>query len=554
MTTPIKLGLAASFTADPLGQILERDGFSCALADFNQIHTSLLDPDAAFGGPVDTVVVLWRLEDVFARDLHAWMSGNETAADRLLTGALELVGMVRGLVTAGGASVVIGIPPHPVGYGIDPLDPETTVSAELLLAKVRTALHRLAQELPSVRLVDHAMLVSVVGIENAHDERNQLLYRQPYRPLFNRLLAAEVGRTVRSFTSAPPKVIVVDADNTLWGGIVGEEGAAGVQIGGPFPGAAFEAFQIALRSLKAKGILLALCSKNDPDAVDEVFQTRAEMVLQTDDFAAMRVNWEPKSGNIASIANELNIGLDSVVFVDDSSFELAEVTAKLPEVRCLQVPEEVEELPDLLAATGWFRSIRVSQEDRDRTQMIQTEAERSAAAASVSHDEFLESLDLSVELAYDDPQTIERAAQLTNKTNQFNLTTIRRTVNEVSQIVDSDTQTLLTATVSDRFGSYGLVAVAILDQVGSTFAIDTLLMSCRVLKRGVESALLAAIVELARDNGATRVEGRYVPTAKNAQVADLYVKHGFRDVGDGSYVLEDLTAVARPGHITISYA
>lgn len=551
MTTLPKLGLAASFTADPIGQALGRDGFACVLADFNQVHTSLLDPDAAFEGPVDVIVVLWRLEDVFTRDLQGWTAGVDEAGVRLRDGALELVALVRSAAADSGANLIVGVPPHPVGFGIDLLDPGSSGPIELLLAQIRAALQALADEVPSVRLVDHAVLVSAYGYDNAHDERNQMLYRQPYRPKFVELVAREVGRTARSFTTPPPKAVVVDADNTLWGGVVGEVGPAGVRIGGTFPGAAFESFQTALRSLRAKGVLLALCSKNDQAAVDEVFHTRPEMVLQPDDFAASRVNWEPKSDNIASIAEQFNIGLDSIVFVDDSSFELAEVSAKLPAVRCLQVPEELEELPDLLSNTGWFRSIRISQEDRDRTQMIQVEAERSAAASTVSHDDFLQSLGLVVELSFDDQAAVERAAQLTNKTNQFNLTTIRRTPSEIAQIVGSDTSTLITAVVADRFGSYGLVALAVADQSDDTLVIDSLLMSCRVLKRGVESAVLAAIADLAKKKGISRLEGRYVPTAKNGQVADLYRDHGFIETADGVYVLDDLDSLASPQHITV---
>ena len=174
-------------------------------------------------------------------------------------------------------------------------------------------------------------------------------------------------------------MIVLDCDNTLWGGIVGEEGADGVSIGDGFPGNAFVAFQLELRRLSNRGVLLAICSKNNPDDVHEVFATRREMVLRDDDIAAWRVNWEPKSDNIAAHRRELNLGLDSFVFIDDSDFELAEVAAAPPEIRCLKVPDDPDDLPGLLATSGLVRSMLVSDEDRNRTAMIQQEGRRDAA-------------------------------------------------------------------------------------------------------------------------------------------------------------------------------
>lgn len=550
MSTVNIVGVTTSFTSDPIAASLATAGWDIRTADFNQIHGSLLDPRGEFGDDLTHLVVLWRLEDIFSASLAAWRAGDPAARSDLIDGIDQLIDLVIAAQTRTGIAVVLGTPPQPVGLGIDALDPVWSLALDGVVAHARAAIDRAATSHAAIRVIDQGMLVNHFGIERAHDTRNQALYRQPYASAFNRLLGAEVVRCVRSFSEPPPKAIVLDADNTLWGGVVGEDGVAGVAIGGTFPGVAFEHFQHALQALKAQGILLAVCSKNDPGAVEEVFDRRSEMVLRRDDIAAWRVNWDRKSDNIRSIAAEFNIGLDSVVFVDDSDFELAEVAAQLPDVRRVQVPEELEELPLVLAETGWFRSMTVSQEDRDRTTMIQTESERRSAAETLTHEEFLASLDLQVTLHRDDPLTLQRVTQLVNKTNQFNLTTIRRNENEVEALLRSDRHTVYAAVVDDRFGSYGLVGVVVAEWSDDAAAIDTLLMSCRVLKRGIETALLAAVARDAEARGVTKLVGRFEATPKNSQVARLYPEHGFTIVGQGHFELDDLAALAKPDHIT----
>lgn len=484
------VGLFTSFTADPIAQALKDAGYEVRVADFNQMHTTALDPSGAFGGPVDRTVALWRLEDVFSQRLNDWRAGEGRPLAELKSDISELIGLLSSVPARSGTPILIGVPPQPLGNGIDPLDPASSLPIADLLADVRRELVDAVSRQAGARLIDHGRLVDVIGTERAHDARNQMLYRQPYTTSCNRLLADSVDRALRAFDRPVPKAIVLDADNTLWAGIVGEDGVSGVALAGTFPGAAFEQFHHALRTLRAQGVLLGIASKNEPGAVREVFDQRSDMVLQASDIAAWRVGWGAKSQSIREIADEFNIGLDSVVFVDDSPFEIAEVEGQLPEVRCLMVPEDIEDLPDLIAATGLFRSIQATAEDRDRTEMIQTEGKRRSMAATLSHEEFLASLDLQVVLHRDDPLTLERVAQLTNKTNQFNLTTIRRSEAEIADLLASADHTVYAASVSDRFGDYGLVGVAITERHGNVMSIDSLLMSCRVLKRGIETSTL----------------------------------------------------------------
>jgi FkbH-like protein len=557
--TPLLVGVAASFTAHPLEPFLGVELLSgtsdpaIVFADHNQLHQTCLDPTSTFGVQPDRLVLLWRLEDVFEADLLGAVVGDADAGKRLLDSVGQLVSLMAQCAEREHVPMVVGIPPTPAGLALDPLDTASSTLVGDLHARAVALVIEALSAVDAIRLVDHRRIVEQIGTAGAHDERGSLLYRQPYRPPLSYLLGIEVAKGILSFDRPPPKAVVVDADNTLWSGIIGEDGISGIGIGGAYPGNAFSAFQLALQRLARRGVLLALCSKNNPAEVDAVFADRAEMVLRPEDFASIRVNWEPKSANIASIAAELNIGLDSVVFIDDSEYELAEVRAALPEVRCLRVPEELAELPDLLASTGWFRYQRVSAEDSQRTLMMRQERERDVARTAISPEEFLASLDLRVTFTSAGPEHVGRVTQLINKTNQFNLTTRRRTEAEVSALIGAGDARTFVVEVDDRFGSYGLVGVAIATGVGSSsWELDTLLMSCRVLGRGVETAFLAAIVSAARAAGATTLVGRFVPTAKNEQVRNLYRDHGFRAEGADTFVLALTDSIAVPRHIRLA--
>ena len=345
---------------------------------------------------------------------------------------------------------------------------------------------------------------------------------------------------------------MLDADNTLWGGVIGEDGIGGIQLGSAFPGSAYVEFQRALKRLRDRGVLLAVASKNDPREVDDVFASHDEMVLTSDDIAVWQVNWLSKSQSIEAIAKELNIGVDAMVFVDDSDYELAEVASQVPDVIRLQVPEEVALLPDLLADSGLFRNLQVTSEDLARTEMIIQERDRRSVESTMSREEFLVSLELVLNYFQVADEHVGRVAQLTNKTNQFNLTTVRRSEADVRALLADPSYALRAIRVSDKFGDYGLVGVAILRVDGQRAEIDTLLMSCRVLGRGIETGLLAKLAETAKDRGATEIVGRYLPTPKNSQVADLYPRHGFSPTGEeGVYVAAVTDVPGVPDHLTM---
>ena len=362
-----------------------------------------------------------------------------------------------------------------------------------------------------------------------------------------------IAEVVVHRTRATPKVLVLDCDNTLWGGTAVDDGIGGLQAGDAFPGAAYRAFQMAARRLRHRGVLLALASKNDPDTVVRAFDEVDGMVLTDDDIAGRRVSWDPKPQGLAELANEFNLGLDSFVFVDDSPFEIGSVDEQLPSVRTLLVPDDIEALPDLLAEAGWFRNLRVTDDDRERTARVQAQSGREQAATTMTQSEFLASLDLTVHRIEVGSSDLTRVAQLINKTNQFNLTTERRSEAEVADLVGDDDAVVLAYAADDRFGEYGIIGVVIALRSDAQWTLDTVLMSCRVLGRGVETAMLADAVAVLRSDADLPVRGRYLATERNGMVAGLLADHGFEPTGEpGEFLLRQGHAPTVPEHIEVA--
>jgi FkbH-like protein len=549
----VVIGLTASFTPQLLIRpMLEAApaGSQVVSADFNQVHQSLMDVRSTFGQVPDRLVVLWRIEDVFGPALTDWLVGGGDPSS-LRDDVRQLGVLVGRAARDNGVPVVVSTPPVPEPAWLDPLDARSSVRTGILHGQLVEAFVDGIAEQP-VTLVDLAALSRVHGSARTYDTRNDLMYHQPFSGDFARVFGTLLGEAVSSVGRPPPKVLAVDADNTLWGGIVGEDGAHGIAIGDSFPGSGYRALQQGLVYQAAHGALVAVVSKNNGPDVDEVFEVRAgDMVLAPKHLAARRVDWNSKVDNLRSIAEELNLGLDSFVFLDDNEVELDEVRQRLPDVQVVKVPDEPDEIAQLTSSLTGFRFARVSEEDRARTSMVQVERSRTAAATEApSHADFLQSLGLTVRVFRPVAGQVGRIAQLVNKTNQFNLTTIRRDEAEVAALLSSAVHRVYAAEVSDRFGGYGLVAVAVVECTTDVWQLDTFLMSCRVLRRGVEDAVLQSIADDAVAAGATTLRGVYLPTLKNGQTATFYPDRGFRENGEGRFEAAlPLTLV--PDHVTV---
>jgi FkbH-like protein len=343
-----------------------------------------------------------------------------------------------------------------------------------------------------------------------------------YGELVARVIAARLGRSF--------KCLVLDLDNTLWGGVVGDDGLEGIVIGQGSPlGEGFVAVQEYARELARRGVILAVCSKNDEANAREPFDKHPDMVLRPADIACFRANWDDKAANIRAIAAELNIGLDSLVFLDDNPFERNLIREHLPMVAVPEVPDEPAVIPAILADAGYFESLRLTDEDRLRTAQYQENRAREQLRAGSSDLEgYLRGLEMCMVWQRFDAVGRQRIVQLINKTNQFNLTTRRYTDEDVAAIMADPSAFGLQIRLLDRFGDNGVIAIVIGRMLEpQTVHIDTWLMSCRVLGRQVEPATLNLVVEMARGLGARRLRGEYIPTKKNGMVRDHYAKLGF---------------------------
>jgi FkbH-like protein len=549
------VAVAATFTAEPIApylgtRLLGSDSLPpvVTIAPYNQILQLCNNWSAYFGeNPPKAIVILWRSEDFARADFQAVLRG--ASPDRLLAAIDELADAVAVLRKSFKGTIICSVTPfpHSPDHHIRGLGSITTAGA--LHRRVVDAWISRVLQIDNVGLFDLDGLQRFMGIEAAIDWRKWYLYRQPYSERFWDLIGEQLAALIRSQTAASKKCVVVDCDGTLWGGIIGEDGLSGIALGEDYPGSVFRDFQNQLLTLRSQGVMVAICSKNNIADVWEVFDRHDGMVLERDDIVAARINWIDKPTNLISLAEELNIGLDSFVFVDDSPMEIEHVKSALPMVTCFLVPSELTHFVRDFGAYRGFDRETVSAEDRRRSDMMLEERKRREFGAALGVEDFRRQLQLSIDVFRVQDEHIARVTQLINKTNQFNLTTRRRTEAEVKTLVADPGAAVLAWKVSDRFGDYGLVGVAILAHGAETTTIDTLLMSCRVLGRGVEQAVFSSVCNLARSHGAERLVGRYVKSSKNNMVERLYEDYGFSKTSDGSFELRQLEAIVWPVEI-----
>lgn len=325
------------------------------------------------------------------------------------------------------------------------------------------------------------------------------------------------------------KCLILDLDNTLWGGILGEDGIEGIKIGGDYPGNAYQYFQEGIIELGRKGIILAVCSKNNEADVIEAWRTNPFIKLTEKHLSAFRINWDNKADNIRAIAKELNIGLDSMVFVDDNPTERELIRQKLPMVAVPEFPRHPYGLMNLLQEliNDYFRAYALTSEDLSKTEQYKANAQRSASQIQFTNlTDFIRSLDIQIDIIPADKFNIPRIAQMTQKTNQFNLTTHRYAEAEITEFVEQG-DLIYCISARDKFGDNGITGTIILKSEGDKAIIDSLLLSCRILGKGIENAFVKTILNMLHSNGFSTVEATFIPTAKNSLVADFYDRIGF---------------------------
>ena len=353
-------------------------------------------------------------------------------------------------------------------------------------------------------------------------------------------VAKAVIDVIKAITGKIKKCVVLDLDNTLWGGVIGDDGMAGIEIGELGKGHVYTNLQRYLKQLKEYGIILAVCSKNEEVIAKEPFEKHEEMVLKLSDISIFVANWNDKASNIKLIQETLNIGMDSIVFLDDNEFERNLVREKCEGIEVPELPKDPANWLTFLQNCNYFDTASYTGAGSDRTALYQAEYERKKAEQSFENiDDYLKSLEMVGEIKPFEESKVPRIAQLTQRSNQFNLRTVRYTEDEIARIAADDKYIALYANLKDKFGDHGLVSVIIMEKKSAKEAfIDTWLMSCRVLKRGMEEYIVNGMVEEAKKAGIKVLTAEYIPTKKNMMVKDIYENMGFERTGETTYKLE----------------
>ncbi len=534
---PYRLAFLRSFTIEPAIPLLRAAAFLHGidlivhLSDFNTYAQDILDEHSSlYRFAPDAAILAVRTADVAPDIWHEFadLSPDEAAnASRRVSSSYAQ--WVRSFRERSNAALIVHNLEQPSRPASGLLDVQSDAGQAAVIQQINQEVRRASLEHHGVYVLDYDALVARQGRLRWKDERKWLTARMPVAADQLLPLSREWMRFLAPLTGKVAKALVVDLDNTLWGGIIGEDGMGGIQCDAEYPGAAYQALQRVMLDFAKRGILLAICSKNNLDDAMEALNSHPGMLVRPKHFAALRINWNDKVQNLREIASELNIGIDSLAFLDDNPVERAQVRSALPEITVIELPDDPLEYAATLRDCPVFERLTLSAEDQQRTALYAEQRQRAEAEQNFrSKEDFYRFLEQEVDITPASPATIRRIAQLTQKTNQFNLTTRRYTEQQVEEIASRPEWQVTSIRVRDRFGDHGLVGVAITHDQGSVCEIDTFLLSCRVIGRTVETALLSHLGENAANRGRLRLQGWFLPTKKNAPAASFYQQHGFR--------------------------
>jgi FkbH-like protein len=529
--TPFRLGIVSSHTMDYLAAALPGTGLRHGLvidvkvAAFGQAAQELMDSASEFAkSGLDAVFIAFDYRALGLDRIRL----NPQEAEEIVSAALNHLSVlaegVRNTIKATCILQTVVPPSDPVFGGLDARIPGSPRSmVERFNARL---LQEVAQENDLV--ADVAFLASQVGFNAWNVARDWHKAKLPAPLDATPLYADFLCRLTGAARGKARKCVVLDLDNTLWGGVIGDDGVDGIVLGqNSSVGEAHVALQRFLLDLRSRGIILAVCSKNEDETARIPFRQHPEMVLKEDHIAVFTANWSDKANNIREIAATLNIGTDAIVFLDDNPVERAQVRQVLPEVAVPELTQDPADYISLLANAGYFEAISLSKEDLDRADFYQANAERVSLQKVGSLSDYLISLNMVATISAFDSVGRNRIAQLVNKSNQFNLTTRRYSEGDIAAIESDPSKYALQIRLADRFGDNGMISVVIFDKGDEEWSCDTWLMSCRVLGRRVEELVLLTVVQAAAEAGATRIKGTYIPSNKNVLVKDHFAKLGF---------------------------
>jgi FkbH-like protein len=535
----LKLAILGNFTLDLLPRYVDvhcaREGLRSAfyVGKFGQYVQEVLDEGSELARFQPDVVLLALSLRLLQPDRMAAFSSMPAAERRNFCEEVvsHLESWAERAVANLPATLLIGNFPAPAYPLAGVADVKSKYGETELYLEINLELLRRFKGNPRVRLFDLERLASRYGKDRVLDPKMYYLAKMEWSPGFLPTVAAELVRQVKAIRGLGKKCLVLDLDNTLWGGVVGEDGPAGIKVGGGDPEAeAFLEFHHKLKALQDRGVLLAVCSKNNRADVVEVFDSRPEIPLKLADFAAAEICWDPKHQGLRKIAEALNIGTDSLVFVDDNPAEISLIQQMMPEVKTVLLPPDPAEYAGLIERMNDFEKPEILEEDRRKADQYRENRQRQELQAATGDlGSYLASLRTELEIHLARREDLPRVHQLFTKTNQFNLTTERYSLAEVERFATSPACELWVAWARDRFGDFGTIAVVLLKKVGRMATIDSFLMSCRAMGRGIETAIMNHVKQrLVQDRSGLELRGRYLPTAKNKPVETFYDEQGFR--------------------------
>jgi FkbH-like protein len=528
-------------------------------APFGQIRNAIAFPEKTFGEKIDLAVILWRIEDMYADLVFKYLEKDNFSMNEIIDAIASEFSDLNKFTALSNSRLILSSSGFNSPQYLDKLDFSSRDRIAKLYAKTDEVLKEIVSSNSRVTIVNWEYLVDNVASKKILDARNDLLFSDPFTSEASFCIGATLGEFAHKWLfSKNKKLIILDCDNTLWGGVVGEDGIYGIQLGGHGVGLHFVNFQRELKLLKNRGVMLALASKNNLEVVREVFEKNDSMILHWDDFVNHSINWNNKSESIARICEDIGISIRDSVFIDDSEFEIAQVVGEFPELSVLRIPSDSTQLSTILQSSSYFDSWNVSAEDALRTELYQHEGLRIQEKANLSQDNFLLGLELELTISKAIPSDLERVTQLVNKTNQFNLTMVRRNILEIETLSIQENVDIFVASAKDKFGSYGLIGVCIIDHRTEENYIDTLLMSCRALGRGLEQSFFSFVANYVFKSNGKPIIGSYIRNERNELAQDFYpnlkfktrhLKKGLEDI----FELEGLINEAPYNYVKIAW-
>jgi FkbH-like protein len=533
-----RISFLRSMTVEPLIPILRSAALVSGIdpivqvGQFNAYMQEILDSDSSlYSFNPDIVILAVQTRDIIPEIWEAYTDLCQSQVQMAAERAQETFSIaIRTLRERCKANVIVHTLEKPISSnGV--LEAQRNTGQVATIDYINSGIRDLCRQHRGVYVLDYEGLIANHGRARWHDEAKWLTMRMPFASDSFLPLAAEWLRFIHPLVGASCKALAIDLDNTLWGGVLGEIGIEGIQVGPDYPGGLYRSLQRAILDLHRRGILLAICSKNDHDEAMRALQEHPGMLLRPEHFASFKINWKDKSQNLREIATELNIGTDAIAFLDDSPVERERVRLEMPDVRVIHLPTRADGFVQALRDCPVFERLVLSNEERELPRLYREQRERlDLVRRTGTLEDFYRSLNQQVTIELVRPDTMVRVAQLTQKTNQFNITNRRYTEQQIEDIASREDWNVYSVRVSDRFGDSGIVGVVITKVDGCSWEIDTFLLSCRIIGRTVEKAMLGFLAERSRRVGAEFLQGWFFPTKRNAPARDLYSSHRFKAV------------------------